>query len=628
MDVHYCSLEPDTMTPKGESISLVVEILVFNPGAHVCRTKIHKQIVVTDCNLEFGPQWHTLLNVDLDTIQGKRWALATPDTVSFAQHQQDIGGLLNIVETCSGLGAVGKGFEANGASTCCYNDSNPEFHKWLQFHTKTPSVLGNLVDHTTIKKIRDEIQGAHVLSSGISCQPFSRMGDRKEYGDPRSESFPGTLALSHYLGSLAVILECTPEAMTSEWVQTTLHRYASETGYTLTQKVLNLHPSWPGKRTRWWAVLAHPALDFKNIPDLPSHRFHPTMLHLAPSLLHLEPSQLEQIQLDEEELLGFSQTKGGITSKVIDMCKPMPTATHSWGSQLKRCHCGCRTQGFHPDRLQERGLHGAIVPLETETKIKGVTCTEMRHLHPQEIAIFSGLLPSHVNPDGTFHARLLMAGVGQLASPLQGGWVFSNLLSRVADLGLIREVPHPREIFANMCFQLLEERDQLWPGTNTVYMKLFEQELQAIDRPIVFATPEQLADEDADDIAKPAVSISDVTTEVPPCTALAASPCTGPCIEPPCTAEPSSVTPARVYIAAEANSETPQPPAEYRQDAPDPIPASQDTPQLPAEIHHDAQDEVPISQETPQLPAEDTKVDKSASSPEPTPKPFASHVAR
>ena len=257
MDVHFCSLEPDIMTPKTEPVSLVVEVLVYNPGAHVCRTRIHKQILVTDCTLEKGPQWHTLLTVDLETIQGKRWALSNQQTVSFAQHQHDLGGLLNVVETCSGLGAVGRGFEACGASTCCYNDSNAEFHKWLEHHTQIPCILGNLVDHSTIKRMREEIKGPHVLSSGISCQPFSKMGDRREYGDPRSESFPGTLAMSYYLGSLAVILECTSEAMTSEWVQTTLKRFASETGYTLTQNVLSLHRSWPGKRDRWWAVLAH-----------------------------------------------------------------------------------------------------------------------------------------------------------------------------------------------------------------------------------------------------------------------------------------------------------------------------------------------------------------------------------
>ena len=580
MDVHFCSLEPDVMTPKGEPICLVVEILVFNPGAHVCRTKVHRQVIVTDCNLEHGPQWHTLLAVNLDTIQGKRWALATPETVTFAQPQQDLQGLLNIVETCSGLGAVGKGFAACGATTCCFNDHNPEFHKWLQFHTKTPSILGNLVDHSTIQQIRAEIQGAHILSSGISCQPFSRMGDRKEHGDPRSESFPGTLALSYYLGSLAVILECTSEAMESEWVQTTLHRYAAETGHTLSQKILNLHPSWPGKRTRWWAVLAHPALDFGQIPDMPAHRFLPTLTHLVPSLMQLDQSQLEQIKLDEEELLGFSQAKGGITSKVIDMCKPMPTATHSWGSQLKKCHCGCRDKGFHPDRLQERGLHGAIVPLGTDTKVRGVECTEMRHLHPQEIALFSGLQPSHVCPDGVFHLRLLMAGVGQLASPLQGGWILSNLLHRVAALGLIREVPHPREVFTDMCLRLLEERDQMWPENNTVYMKLFEQEIQAIDRPLVYATMDQLnACEPEDD-----ASATNVTTEVLPCTApCTASPCTEPCTEPPCTAPASSVTEARVYI--------------------DPV-AIQDTPQLPAESCPVVNADLPASQETPQLPAE------------------------
>ena len=190
----------------------------------------------------------------------------------------------------------------------------------------------------------------------------------------------------------------------------------------------------------------------------------------------------------------------------------------------------------------------------------------MRHLHPQEIALFSGLKPSHVTPDvAAFHLRLEMAGVGQLATPLQGGWVLSNLLYRTAA---------PREIFAKMCAELLDERDHMWPNGNTPYMQLFEQEIKALDRPWIFSNLEQMSEQGTEDDAH-------VDTKVLPCTV----PCTVPSSDS-CTGRESSVTALAVYIdPVDASQETPQPPAEYRTPALDVQPSSQaETPQLPDQI--------------------------------------------
>ena len=490
MDVHFYSLEPDVMTPKPEGVSIVAEVLLYNPGRHVIKTKIHQQVLLTDCRLEKDKQWHTMLNVDIASINGKRWALEKSDSIVFAQHQQSFDGLFTIIETCSGIGAVGRGFEACEAKTACYNDSNRPFCDWLRRHLTTPCIEGNLTDLQTVQRIHDQVGGPHVVSSGMSCQPFSRFGDRKEASDPRSESFPGTLALAHYLGSLAIILECTTEAASSEWVQTTLNRFALETGYKVSQITMTLHHSWPARRDRWWAVITHPALNFHDIPPMPEMRFDPTVHHLIPGVLDLPPEQLEQLQLDEDELHGFLQCKGGIQSKILNRCKPLPTATHSWGSQLKGCACTCRERGFSSARIEEKGLHGVVVPLTTTSKIKGQSQTNMRHLHPQEVAICNGLYPSHVAPEDEPTLRLMLAGVGQLASPLQGGWILSNLHFQTAQQGLINETKHPRQIFADICEQLLLERDCCWKNTETRYIQIMNQEVASIARPIVFQDPD------------------------------------------------------------------------------------------------------------------------------------------
>ena len=85
--------------------------------------------------------------------------------------------------------------------------------------------------------------------------------------------------MGFFLGSLAIILECTKEARTSKWIQEQLALYAAQTGYTVRQAVLNLYETWPAMRTRWWAIIAHPALSVPEIPPMPAMRFVPSHEH-------------------------------------------------------------------------------------------------------------------------------------------------------------------------------------------------------------------------------------------------------------------------------------------------------------------------------------------------------------
>ena len=490
-DIHFLSLEPDLATPKFEPISVVVELLVYNPGCHVCKSRVNGQVALTDVPLQHGHQWHTLLNVDLQVHSGKTWLIHREDTYAFHQPQAEFSGLFRMVETCAGIGAVGKGFHACGADTICYNEVNEEFHKWLTKHVQVPAVLGNVVDPTTVWQIRQHVHEAHSLSSGVSCQPFSSFGDRKEHEDSRSESLPGTLALGYYLGSMVIILECTKEAADSVWVQQMLTRFSRETGFDLNQKVLSLHDTWPSRRTRWWAVLSHPAVGFQYLPDMPTLRFSPTIFHLMPNMLDLSEEELEQLQLSLDELIGFEAVPGGIQKRTIDMYKTMATATHSWGSQLTGCKCGCRSMGFHPRRIEERGLHAVLIPLPSSQQVHGAEHGNYRHMHPQEVALLSGLSPEHVTPSDAFHLRLELAGTGQMASPLQGAWVLSNIHFQASLHGLIPEVEHPRRIFVQQCETLLAQRDQLLPKSQTRYTRIFESELYSVAAPVVYIDPSE-----------------------------------------------------------------------------------------------------------------------------------------
>lgn len=286
------------------------------------------------------------------------------------------------------------------------------------------------------------------------------------------------------LQSTQVIIECTRTAGDCEWVKDLLNQFCKATGFRQTQRVLHLHKSWPTKRTRWWCVLSHPNLPVPCIRDLPEIRFEPTVMHLISTMLTPPQGKEHEIELIQPEIYGFSQHKGGIQAHVMNACQSMPTATHSWGSQLCGCKCGCRQHGFSDRRLYDKGLYAVLVPTGKTDSNGDVT---FRHLLPQEVAVFNGLSPAYVNPTTDTHLRLELSGVGQMASPLQSGWIMSNLLFDIQESGFMHEVVHPRRVFANMCRSLLQERNQIWNVESpNKYLGIFQDEIEAIDRPWIF----------------------------------------------------------------------------------------------------------------------------------------------
>ena len=475
----------------GSSVSICCEMLIRTKGRNLCRTLVHHQEFLTDCDMDEGYPFMTILNGQLQRKGGKVWVHTQPGTLSFRRPQLSMNGLTNLIEACAGIGAVGYGMEHVGVRTRCYVDCNRRFHEWTKQKSPVPSILGNIADETVIAKVAQAVPCAHMLLGGVACQPFSKLGDQRAELDPRSDSFPALLRMGYLLGSLAIVVECTVGAQDSAWVQSLLQQFTTETNFTLHQHVFQLHKTWPAKRERWWAVLTHPSIHMTKVPEPPSHRFEPGLLHLFSRLLDLSDSELQQLRLSIQELCGFHAARGGIRPSILDMLKAMPTATHSWGSQLQACACECRQEGFSERRLQEKGLYGVLVPLLTSTMIRCTPVQDLRHLHPIEVALANGMNPQVLTQDPRFPLRLELAGVGQLASPLQGTWVVAHILARAADQDLIHWDTHPRHVFAQVCRDLLQARDHVWPSVPlTQYMQIFHQEIEAIDRPLVYTSPD------------------------------------------------------------------------------------------------------------------------------------------
>ena len=471
----------------GYPVSVVLNTLIYQPGKHLCYSEIHKQNVFTNCVFQRGAQSHTILEGLFQVHDGQFWILMTQDTRTFPRAPLAMQGLYNIVDACSGIAAVTKGFEAAGASVLCHVESNPNFHAWTHHQSSVPSIRGDVSDPQTIYEVSRVVQESHVVSAGISCQPFSALGDQRQGLDPRSKSFTGVMILGYFMGCLAYLLECTKEALESEWIQRQLEAFTRQTGYQVSQTLLDLHRTWPARRTRWWAVIAHPVFGQFRIPAMPSMRFEPSIIHLLKDMLQIPDDQMEQLALSVYELRQFYAARGGIGPNVIDTLKAMSTATHSWGSQVVGCACECRKNGFSQERIDMKGLYAVLIPIPGKEFFDSQSFQKMRHPHPQEVALLNGLSPTYVKPHPNRALRLDLAGVGQLASPLQGAWILASFIRHAVKLGLHANDMNPVHVHADMCRALLEERNEWWPLQGfTKPMKLFHQEVEALDRPLVF----------------------------------------------------------------------------------------------------------------------------------------------
>lgn len=441
---------------------------------------VHQQIFFSDLTVNSGDSI-TVLNSQLDKVKGKNWLMQTNDTACIRHEHPSHKSIRQLVEACAGIGAVGQGFKACGFQTVARAESNPNFCKWLTDRGHSSVVQGDVAEASVIRAIADLCDGPPTVTAGFSCQPFSNLGDRLEEKDNRSSALTSVLRLCHFLRAPVIVLECTKGAMTSNWVQMVLKKFQEDTGYHLQQQILDLHYLWPSHRTRWWAVLTAPYFEVPQIPELPSLGWSPGIIHLMPKLLDMTKDDLQQLELSPYELRYFHSMGKGIGSHIINLAKAMPTATHSWGSQVLPCHCGCRKGGFTTERLDSKGLYGILVPLGKTCKIQQDELSTFRHPHPQEIALLNGCFPSLVKPSNTSTRRLDMAGIGQLASPLQSCWISSHVLQAAFDQGLIDTPIEPISTIKQLCRELFQARNELLGVISpTTYMQIFENAIENI----------------------------------------------------------------------------------------------------------------------------------------------------
>ena len=268
-----------------QRVDLVFTILQSSSSGTVCCSAIYKQEFQTDFIFPTEYGRFAFLQAVYEKKGSKHWIHCDASTTVIPHFDPNLQKEPGVIEACAGIGAVGKGYDACGVNTTCFIDNNPQFCRWLRLRSTTPVIEGDIASSKTVQQVASIVSGDQLLSGGVSCQPFSALGDRREQADSRSRSFPALLRMGFFLNVIAIVMECTKEVMQSAWAQSLLRHFGELTGFRVVQNILHLHKLWPTYRTRWWAVVSHPTLPKSNIPAMPDLAFEPGVIHVVPRLL-------------------------------------------------------------------------------------------------------------------------------------------------------------------------------------------------------------------------------------------------------------------------------------------------------------------------------------------------------
>ena len=404
------------------------------------------------CNLELDPDYPPLPSRP-----------AIPSDVMFA------------MDLCCGIGGFCTALHFMNHHVIAAVDSNDLAMSASALNHDVPMLCADLLGIDTVywlhgQQIKHGCQA--LITCGYPCQPLSKQGRQQGSADPRSRTLHGVLEASFLLQSCGLLLECVPEAISDGATQRALKEHSLLRGFVLHQKILNLHDSWPSRRSRCFSLLLPAEWRVDIFPELPLIQPKPVVGNLISSGMWPVWDQSEERQLTwtTDEMHAFRNPTFGSTQREVDLNQPLQTALHSWGSPLSKCPCNCRDAGFSLRALMSQGLRGVEIK-------SALWPHESRHIHPKELQLLLGFPPLQ-RVLGDCRAQLCL--FGNTVSPVQCIWILAHVQ---ASLRTDDFMPPPRECLSEYMRQLLAQRDVTWPspqpGVGTLKLLLPDKEIQA-----------------------------------------------------------------------------------------------------------------------------------------------------
>ncbi|CAE7673569.1 unnamed protein product [Symbiodinium sp. CCMP2592] len=410
-DPSLTALEP------GARVNLVVLVSASDIHGSTLTTLWHSETCRCQGSFQTG-EVLTMYGVQYSGCKGDtHYLCALTDTLIIPRPPVNGDSYRLIKDIGAGIGGMALGTLLLGGHCIASLDRNAIACATLRRQFDT--VLEGDIACAAIRQQLHQVQSEHrcLVGASLSFKGFlSGLGS----GSIGPTGFPLVPLLQFVWHSQAsgLVLECDPQFLQHEEVQMTLRAFASKASYSFSQTVLDLSHQWASQRTRWWVVL---------LPiHLPGFRLHAWPHSGEPWLVKHVLAELPSWPLAEEQALewtaeeqdAYDNPAYGGSDRTLVSTAPAPLVQHSWGNALQPCPCGCRQQPLSEECLRLLGLPGVGVP----STVTGA----MRFLHPKEVGLLNGLLPTHPLPAG---ARTALCYVGQLTSPLQALWVQAYIMA-------------------------------------------------------------------------------------------------------------------------------------------------------------------------------------------------------
>ena len=417
------------MLDNGSKIDLVCKLVVFDHAheSHLMMTVNGCKLFHFDGLLSEGFASYTIFDATMDQ-QFPVPKVSSNDATRVLGHEQPSwDNLHRTIDLCSGFGGLSQGAIAAGFEVSVAVDHNESMLGLYSKNSSAPTVLGDIGDKDVLHKVWSVSKGAKIISSGFSCQPFSRLGDGRSCEDARASCLPKTLSAAFYLQAKLIVLECVSPAGHDNFVKEELVHFQNCTGYTCSQIDLKLDEVWPCRRHRaWWLLVA---------PDIGPIDMHPwtplsnlgQVQNVIPSILLWSEEDEQDLMLDATEHAAFGIDANEHGRNMLNAKGVAPCALHAWGNQLRPCPCGCRMFPLSAARLAAKGLHGCLV----RSACHADGNSYIRHLHPSEAMCLNSMDPVI---DFCANPRLVLSAVGQIAAPVQALWVFGFISLRLSKL--------------------------------------------------------------------------------------------------------------------------------------------------------------------------------------------------
>ena len=410
--------------------------------------------------LDDGFYAYTLFDVSLKQQFPCPVLCPTKHTTVLGHRRPTWDALTSTIDLCAGFGGLTQGSLAAGMDVVVSVDQNP---KLLALHGKAHQshrICGDFGMKDTLIQIWKQSHGAAIVTSGFSCQPYSKLGDGKGQEDSRSDCLTKTLNAAFFLNAQIVVLECVAPAAQDSFVRAEIERFTRLTGFHCSQIDLRLESIWPCRRHRAWWVLSAPNVGHIKLNPWCCIPNVTEVQQVIPAIQPWDEDDEHALELDEHEMSAFGVHAGTHARYLLNGKGHCPCALHAWGSQTRACSCGCRPCGFSQARLDSKGLHGCLTrsaPLKDGQ-------TVLRHLHPNEVMGLNTMDP--ILDFGT-NVRLTLSAAGQIACPAQALWSFIS--ARIAEIRMQPKFDPNAQIQAYRAWLLMRCR-QVWPCNSEVVM--------------------------------------------------------------------------------------------------------------------------------------------------------------